>query len=98
MSIHHIHPPTSADIFRYRTHHGTNLGSIFVLERWLFPSMYHASVAGDSEHDAVISYVRLPLPFSFRSIHPIKPSLSDPSTPSASPPQNKNGRRTGRTH
>jgi hypothetical protein len=33
-------PPSESDIFRYRYHHGVNLGSCFVLERWLTPSMY----------------------------------------------------------
>ena len=32
--------PTSNDIFRYRYQHGTNLGSTFVLEKWLTPSMF----------------------------------------------------------
>lgn len=48
-----IHPVTRQDIFRYRYHHGTNLGSIFVLERWLFPSLF--SGPGDSELAAVTS-------------------------------------------
>lgn len=48
-----IHPVTQQDIFRYRYHHGTNLGSIFVLERWLFPSLF--SGPGDSELAAVTS-------------------------------------------
>jgi hypothetical protein len=55
MSSHHISAPTAKDILRYRSHHGVNLGGIFVLERWLFPNMFDSSVAGDSEHDAVIS-------------------------------------------
>ncbi len=45
--------PTSDDIFRYRYQHGTNLGSIFVLERWLTGSMYVDGINGDSELDAV---------------------------------------------
>ncbi|OAF60889.1 Glucan 1,3-beta-glucosidase 3 [Pseudogymnoascus destructans] len=48
-----IRPITCQDIFRYRYHHGTNLGSIFVLERWLFPSLF--SAPGDSELAAVTS-------------------------------------------
>ncbi|KFY12141.1 hypothetical protein V492_04082 [Pseudogymnoascus sp. VKM F-4246] len=48
-----IHPVTQQDIFRYRYHHGTNLGSIFVLERWLFPSLF--SSPGESELAAVTS-------------------------------------------
>ncbi|KAL5349483.1 Glucan 1,3-beta-glucosidase 3 [Pseudogymnoascus australis] len=46
-----IQPVTRQDIFRYRYHHGTNLGSIFVLERWLFPSLFFGP--GDSELAAV---------------------------------------------
>lgn len=46
-----IRAPTSEDIFRYRYHHGTNLGSIFALERWLFPSLFSSS--GESELAAV---------------------------------------------
>ncbi|KAF2210973.1 glycoside hydrolase family 5 protein [Cercospora zeae-maydis SCOH1-5] len=38
--------PTPQDIFRYRYHHGTNLGSIFIQERWLTPSMF----PGDSSN------------------------------------------------
>ncbi|KAL8834562.1 MAG: hypothetical protein Q9170_003690 [Blastenia crenularia] len=45
--------PTAADIFHYRYHHGTNLGSIFVLERWLSGSMYPSGTVGDSELDVV---------------------------------------------
>lgn len=47
--------PTSDDIFRYRYHHGTNLGSIFVLEKWLSSSMFspNATSAQSSELEAV---------------------------------------------
>ena len=50
--------PTPYDILRYRAHHGTNLGSIFVLERWLYPSMFPAGEgnSGGSELDAVTGY------------------------------------------
>lgn len=34
-----ISPATALDVLRYRYHHGTNLGSIFVLEKWLFPKL-----------------------------------------------------------
>ena len=57
MSSQHVPRPSSQDILRYRYHHGTNLGSIFVLERWLHGSMYDAGSAGDSELDAVIACV-----------------------------------------
>ncbi|KAL2223076.1 putative glucan 1,3-beta-glucosidase precursor [Thermoascus aurantiacus ATCC 26904] len=46
-------PPTARDIFRYRYQHGTNLGSIFVLERWLTGSMYEDDTPGSSELEAV---------------------------------------------
>lgn len=32
--------PTAKDIFRYRYHHGVNLGSVYVLEKWLTPSAF----------------------------------------------------------
>jgi hypothetical protein len=50
-----IRAATAKDILRYRAHHGVNLGGIFVLDRRLFPNMFDCSVAGNSEHDAVIS-------------------------------------------
>lgn len=46
-----LQAPTATDVYRYRYHHGTNLGSIFVLEKWLSPSMFRCD--GDSELDAV---------------------------------------------
>ncbi len=45
--------PTPKDILRYRYQHGANLGSIFILESWLFGSMYDEGVAGSSELDAI---------------------------------------------
>jgi len=53
-----ISPPTPTDVFRYRYIHGVNLGSIFVLEKWLFPSMFPSSATGGSELDAVTASVR----------------------------------------
>ncbi|MCJ1398177.1 Glucan 1,3-beta-glucosidase 3 [Xylographa trunciseda] len=50
-------PPTAADVLRYRYHHGVNLGGIFVLERWLFPSMFESCAVGDSELDAVTASI-----------------------------------------
>ena len=35
-----IQAPTPSDVVRYRYQHGTNLGSIFVLEKWLTGNMY----------------------------------------------------------
>lgn len=53
-----MHPPgpTTEDIFRYRYQHGTNLGSIFVLEKWLHRSMYEKGSSGSSELSAVTQY------------------------------------------
>lgn len=48
-------PPKLHDLIRYRSHHGTNLGSIFVLEKWLYPSMFEPDARGDSEYAAVIA-------------------------------------------
>lgn len=48
-----ITPPSPLDIIRYRYHHGTNLGSIFVLEQWLSNSMFIDGCPGGSELDAV---------------------------------------------
>jgi len=51
-----IKPPTEDDIFRFRYHHGVNLGSVFVLEKWLTPSMY-AQGANSSELAAVTAAI-----------------------------------------
>ncbi|PPJ56066.1 hypothetical protein CBER1_02123 [Cercospora berteroae] len=50
-SYHPLPQPTPQDIFRYRYHHGTNLGSIFIQERWLTPSMFpgNENCPGSSE-------------------------------------------------
>lgn len=47
--------PTVNDVFRYRYQHGANLGSIFVLEKWLFPSLFpnNATSSQTSELEAV---------------------------------------------
>ena len=50
-------PPSYKDVIRYRYHHGTNLGSIFVLERWLTPGMFHSDTKGSSELAAVEGWV-----------------------------------------
>lgn len=49
----YIQPPSPLDVLRYRYNHGTNLGSIFVLEKWLSGSMFVAGAHGESELDAV---------------------------------------------
>jgi aryl-phospho-beta-D-glucosidase BglC (GH1 family) len=51
-------PPTVLDVLRYRYHHGTNVGSIFVVEKWLFSSMFPPSARGGSELDAVTQSIR----------------------------------------
>lgn len=54
-----VHPPTLTDVIRYRLHYGTNIGSIFILERWLTGSMYPANTTGQSELAAVEGWVKL---------------------------------------
>ena len=53
-----IQSPSLADVMRYRYHYGTNIGSIFIMERWLTPSMYHESAKGSSEL-AAVEYVKV---------------------------------------
>ncbi|KAE8452370.1 hypothetical protein EG329_001070 [Mollisiaceae sp. DMI_Dod_QoI] len=53
-----IQPPTAEDVIRYRYHHGVNLGSVFVLEKWLFSDMFLDQAPGDSELDAVTTYLK----------------------------------------
>ncbi|CAL3964140.1 unnamed protein product [Diplocarpon coronariae] len=53
-----IGPPSTQDLLRYRFHWGTNLGSIFVLEKWLSGSMFVSSASGDSELAAVTAAVK----------------------------------------
>lgn len=52
-------PPMPLDVTRYRYHHGANLGSIFILERWLTGSMFHESAKGGSELSAAESWVKV---------------------------------------
>ncbi|QSZ29891.1 hypothetical protein DSL72_004409 [Monilinia vaccinii-corymbosi] len=59
-TIHHSHPstispPSPLEVLRYRHHFGVNLGSIFVLEPWLFPKF---AGGASSELDAVTSSVK----------------------------------------
>jgi len=44
-----IQPPSPLDVMRYRYQHGTNLGSVFVLERWLTGSMFVEGSGGSAE-------------------------------------------------
>ncbi|OQU96531.1 hypothetical protein CLAIMM_02602 isoform 4 [Cladophialophora immunda] len=57
LSYHQPTRPTPKDILRYRYQHATNLGGIFILEQWLFGSMYDEGVSGSSELDAVIASI-----------------------------------------
>ncbi|EPS44796.1 hypothetical protein H072_1229 [Dactylellina haptotyla CBS 200.50] len=49
--------PSEYEVLAYRYHHGTNLGAIFVAEKWLFGNVFAQGAAGDSELDAVKSQV-----------------------------------------
>ena len=55
-----IRDPTVADVIRYRYHHGVNLGSIFVLEKWLTPSMFptEAKLEQTSELEGATLWVK----------------------------------------
>jgi aryl-phospho-beta-D-glucosidase BglC (GH1 family) len=53
-----IGPPTATDLLRYRYHNGTNLGSIFVLEKWLHGSMFPKGCTGGSELNAVSAQLK----------------------------------------
>lgn len=52
-----ITEPTALDILRYRYHHGTNLGSVYVIEKWLQPSRFPEGAEGSSELAAVKAWV-----------------------------------------
>ncbi|USP78533.1 glycoside hydrolase family 5 protein [Curvularia clavata] len=52
-----ISDPTFLDILRYRYHHGTNLGSVYVIERWLQHSRFPEGAEGSSELAAVKAWV-----------------------------------------
>ena len=65
-----ISPPTATDVLRFRFQHGVNLGSVFVLERWLSPQMFAEGCTGNSELDAVSRYVASPSPLPLSSILP----------------------------
>lgn len=52
-----ISDPTPLDILRYRYHHGANLGSVYVIERWLQPSRFPDGAEGSSELAAVKAWV-----------------------------------------
>ncbi|KAF3038361.1 Glucan 1,3-beta-glucosidase 3 [Didymella heteroderae] len=52
-----ITEPAELDILRYRYHHGTNLGSVYVIERWLQSSRFPEGAEGSSELAAVTAWV-----------------------------------------
>lgn len=52
-----LDPPSATEILRYRYQYGVNLGSVFVLERWLSPDMFDDGCKGDTELEAVQAYV-----------------------------------------
>ena len=74
--------PSPLDIVRYRYHHGVNLGGIFVLEKWLYPSMFDPSAEGDSELDAIIAYASF---LHFVSLSILFSSLKEYSPAEATP-------------
>ena len=49
-----MNPPTPRDIVKYRYQHGANLGSVFILERWLTPSMFASCNAADTSELAAV--------------------------------------------
>ncbi|KAK0322070.1 Glucan 1,3-beta-glucosidase 3 [Friedmanniomyces endolithicus] len=53
-----IQPPTPADVTRYRYHHGANVGSVFIMEKWLTGSMFPEHAQGSSELAAVEGWVK----------------------------------------
>ncbi|KAL1590990.1 hypothetical protein WHR41_00271 [Cladosporium halotolerans] len=53
-----IQPPTPADVDRYRYHHGTNIGSVFAIERWLTNSRFPDGAEGSSEKAAAEAWVK----------------------------------------
>ncbi|KAF2741724.1 glycoside hydrolase family 5 protein [Sporormia fimetaria CBS 119925] len=52
-----VQPPTDLDILRYRYHHGPNIGSIYVLERWMYPWIFPDGASGESELSAVTAWI-----------------------------------------
>lgn len=49
--------PNDRTIFQSRNNHGPNIGSMFLLEKWLTPDMFPESAKGDAELDAVSALV-----------------------------------------
>lgn len=59
MSSPPIPPVCLNDLTRYRLHYGANLGSVFILERWLTGSMFPSNTTGQSELSAVQGWIKL---------------------------------------
>ncbi|KAK4541399.1 hypothetical protein LTR36_008000 [Oleoguttula mirabilis] len=53
-----VQAPTVADVTRYRYHHGTNIGSLFILEKWLTGHMFPEGAQGSSELAAAEAWVK----------------------------------------
>lgn len=53
-----IAPPTLEDVTRYRYAHGTNLGSVFVQEKWLSGAFWPAGCSETSELEAVTAWFK----------------------------------------
>ncbi|KAK5725998.1 Glucan 1,3-beta-glucosidase 3 [Elasticomyces elasticus] len=53
-----IQPPTPKDVTRFRYHHGCNMGSVFILEKWLTGSMFPDGAPGSSELAAAEAWVK----------------------------------------
>lgn len=54
-----IQPPHPSEIMRFRYQHGTNLGTVFVLERWLCGSMFADGSPGSAELAGVEGCVKV---------------------------------------
>ncbi|OQO03206.1 hypothetical protein B0A48_11461 [Cryoendolithus antarcticus] len=53
-----IQPPTKQDVDRYRYHHGTNIGTLFILEKWLTGSVFPDNANGSAELAAAQGWVK----------------------------------------
>lgn len=54
-----IQAPHPLEVMRYRYQHGTNLGSVFVLEKWLTGGMFVDGCSGSAELAAVQAGVKV---------------------------------------
>jgi aryl-phospho-beta-D-glucosidase BglC (GH1 family) len=53
-----IQTPSYAEVYRYRYHHGTNIGTVFILEKWLTGSMFPEHANGSAELAAAEGWVK----------------------------------------